>query len=416
MKSFYQKQRYYYLWIITVFLSYGSFATSYTWNGTVGLWSETAKWIPNGIPGASDAAIINGGTCTLDAAVSIQSFTINNGTLDGNFNITLSGSMTCSGGTIGALGDIIVNGSTLLTSTYTSLFSRSIYMNGGGSSSSNGRFYTHANCQLILPVGQTFTMTTSGYTPWNGWPNNATFILDGTLIKNGPGAAHFLYQSFITTGNIIINEGSIDWPSNGTHTGSSINITTGSAYLGLSGGTHTFNGCTFSGVGSVPLYGNVNVSSFTGNTWSSSLHLRMHDGTMNLGQDLTLPTYAHLGGTLNGTGNINVLDSVALSSGTIANTGTWNVAGSLTCTGGTLSGSGTFYVNGTTKLKTNYTSLFSRSLYMNGGGSSVWKILYACELPTYPSCGTDIHYDYKWVYPMEWLGKQCHFHPRGDIN
>lgn len=371
MKSFYQKQRYYYLWIITVFLSYGSFATSYTWNGTVGLWSETAKWIPNGIPGASDAAIINGGTCTLDAAVSIQSFTINNGTLDGNFNITLSGSMTCSGGTIGGLGDIIVNGSTLLTSTYTSLFSRSIYMNGGGSSSSNGRFYTHANCQLILPVGQTFTMTTSGYTPWNGWPNNATFILDGTLIKNGPGAAHFLYQSFITTGNIIINEGSIDWPSNGTHTGSSINITTGSAYLGLSGGTHTFNGCTFSGVGSVPLYGNVNVSSFTGNTWSSSLHLRMHDGTMNLGQDLTLPTYAHLGGTLNGTGNINVLDSVALSSGTIANTGTWNVAGSLTCTGGTLSGSGTFYVNGTTKLKTNYTSLFSRSLYMNGGGSSV---------------------------------------------
>jgi hypothetical protein len=354
-----------------VFTTHPIMATSYTWNASSGFWSTGTNWSPNGIPGPEDNVIISGGICTLDASVTVNSLSISNGTLDGNFDITLADAMNCAGGTISGTGTITVNGQTLLTNTYTSLFSRILYMNGGGNSSSNGRFYTHANCQLFLPAGQTFTMTTTGYTPWNGWPNNATFYVNGTLIKNGPGAAHFLFQSFITTGNIIINEGSIDLPSNGTHTGSSINITNSSAYLGLSGGTHTFTGATFSGVGSVPLYGNVNVSTFTGNAWSSSLHLRMHDGTLNLGQDLTLPTYTHLGGTLNGTGNINVLDSVALSNGTIANTGTWNVAGSLTCTGGTLSGSGAFYVNGLTKLKTNYTSLFSRSLYMNGGGSSV---------------------------------------------
>lgn len=371
MKSFLNLLSILALIVTAVFISHPILATSYTWNASSGFWSTGTNWSPNGIPGPEDNVIISGGICTLDASVAVNSLSISNGTLDGNFDITLADALNCAGGTISGTGTITVYGQTILTNTYTSLFSRILYMNGGGNSSSNGRFYTHANCQLFLPAGQTFTMATTGYTPWNGWPNNATFYVDGTLIKNGPGAAHFLFQSFITTGNIIINEGSIDWPSNGTHTGSSINITNSSAYLGLSGGTHTFTGCTFSGVGSVPLYGNVNVSTFTGNTWNSTLHLRMHDGTMNLGQDLTLPTYAHLGGTLNGTGNINVLDSVALSNGTIANAGTWNVAGSLTCTGGTLSGSGAFYVNGPTKLKTNYTSLFSRSLYMNGGGSSV---------------------------------------------
>lgn len=343
-------------------------ATSYTWNGYNGNWSDPSKWIPNGVPGLTDDVTIPGGTtCTLDGDVIFQSLSISGGTLNGDFDITLTASLTCSGGTIAGIGDLIVNGATSLTTTYTSLFSRAVYINGGGSTTAAGRFYTHANCTLHLPAGQTFTMNTIGYTPWNGWPNNCIFYVDGTLIKNGPEPAHFLYQTFVTNGHIIINQGSIDWANGGTHSGADIAINGSASYLGLGGGTHSFTNCTFSGTGSVPIYGNANVSTFTGNLWSNTLHLRMHDGTMTLGQDLTLPTYRHLGGTLNGSGNLTVIDSVLISNGTIENTGTWNVGTSLTCSGGNLSGSGVMNVTGITRL-INTTYLFYRTINMNGGG------------------------------------------------
>ena len=343
-------------------------ATSYTWNGYNGNWSDPSKWIPNGVPGPTDDVTIPGGTtCTLDGDVIIQSLSISGGTLNGDFDITLTGSLACSGGTIAGIGDLIVNGATSLTTTYTSLFSRAVYINGGGSTTAAGRFYTHANCTLHLPAGQTFTMNTIGYTPWNGWPNNCIFFVDGTLIKNGPEPAHFLYQTFVTNGHIIINQGSIDWANGGTHSGADIAINGSASYLGLGGGTHSFTNCTFSGTGSVPIYGNANVSTFTGNTWSNTLHLRMHAGSLTLGQDLIVPTYRHLGGTLNGTGNFIVLDSVQLTNGNIENNGSWNIGGSLTCEGGNLSGSGVMNVTGITRL-INTTYLFYRTINMNGGG------------------------------------------------
>ena len=350
-----------------VLLHVNAYSTSYTWAYGVGTWSNASLWSPNGIPGPMDNVHIPGGTCTLDGNFTVTNFSIADGTLSGNFDLSVTGSMTCSGGTIEGTGQLIVSGPTNLINTYTRLFSRIVHMNGGGSSSSNGRFYTHANCQLYLPAGQTFTMNTTGYTQWNGWPNNCTFYLDGTLIKNGPEPAHFLYQTFVTTGEIIINQGSIDWANGGTHNGTNITINGTGSYLGLGGGTHTFNNCHFSGTGSVPLYGNVNVTSFTGNTWSNTLHLRMHAGTMTLGQDLTLPTYRHLGGTLNGTCNITVLDSMSISGGTIENNGNWTIGSMLTCSGGNLSGTGTVTIEGQLILK-NYTYLFYRNLVLNGGG------------------------------------------------
>lgn len=352
---------------IFLLLNSYAFSTTYTWNWGTGTWSTAALWSPNGVPGPGDDVILPGGTCTLDADVSVTNFTITDGTLSGNFDLTVNGNLTCSGGTIEGIGNLTISGSTLLTNTYTRIFSRIIYLNGGGSTSTNGRFYTHANCEIHLPAGQTFTMNTTGYTAWNGWPNNCTFYLDGTLIKNGPDPAHFLYQTFVTTGEIIINQGSIDWANGGIHNGTNITINGSNSYLGLGGGTHTFTNCHFSGTGSVPIYGNANVTSFTGNTWSNTLHLRMHDGTMTLGQDLTLPTYRHLGGTLNGSGNLTVLDSVLLSNGTIENAGTWNIGTTLTCAGGNLSGSGTMNVTGVTRLS-NTTYLFYRTINMNGGG------------------------------------------------
>lgn len=352
---------------ISLLLPFSISATSYTWAYGTGSWSNASLWSPNGIPGAMDNVHIPGGTCTLDGNITVTNFSIADGTLSGNYDLMITGSMTCSGGTIEGSGQLIVTGPTHLINTYTRLFSRMVYMNGGGSTSSNGRFYTHANCELHLPAGQTFTMNTTGYTAWNGWPNNATFYLEGVLIKNGPGSAHFLYQNFITTGDIIINEGSVDLASTGTHSGTEITINGVNSYFGIGGGTHTFNNCSFSGNGSVPIYGNANITSFTGNTWSSALHLRMHDGMMTLGQDLTLPTYRHLGGTLNGTGNFTVLDSVQLTNGTIENTGTWNIGTSLTCSGGNLSGTGTVNVAGVTRLL-NTTYLFYRTINLNGGG------------------------------------------------
>jgi hypothetical protein len=69
-------------------LSGSLLATSYTWIASSGFWSIGTNWSPNGIPGPEDNVIISGGVCTLDASVAVNSLSISNGTLEGNFDFT----------------------------------------------------------------------------------------------------------------------------------------------------------------------------------------------------------------------------------------------------------------------------------------------------------------------------------------
>src|SRR6185436_2213544 len=72
-------------------------AQSYTWNNGNADWTSMSNWNPNGIPGPSDDAIINGGTCTVSTAINVQSVAFTNGTLNGGGTLTIASSFNWSG-------------------------------------------------------------------------------------------------------------------------------------------------------------------------------------------------------------------------------------------------------------------------------------------------------------------------------
>ncbi len=345
----------------------------YTWilnPNVTGNWSNSANWLPNGVPGACDDVTING-IINLDISAAVQNLTFTAGSLGGIMDLQVHGNFIWSGGTMTGVANTIVEGTTTLNNT-TNLSARTLIMSGGGATGVNGRVRTYDNCNIVIPAGETFTLNTNGYTQWEGGGASGTITVNGTLVKTGPGNSAFLYQRFNTSGSVRIDQGSIDFNLFGypcTHNGTTFTISRSSAYLGLAGGTQTFSGCHFEGIGTVALYNSINITSFSGNTWDQDVHLWMQAGTFTLGQDIVLPTHTHLGGTLNGVGNITVIDSVFQNNGVISTSGTWNIEGEFTWSGGTLGGSGSFNVAGITRVNGS-PSLSGRTLNMNGGGQT----------------------------------------------
>ncbi|MGH8023214.1 MAG: hypothetical protein ACRED1_06515, partial [Limisphaerales bacterium] len=76
-------------------------SATYTWSsGATGSWSDSADWVPSGVPGAGDAAAIASGTVTVTGPVTVGSMFMSGGTLAGNA-VTVTGPLYWSGGTIG---------------------------------------------------------------------------------------------------------------------------------------------------------------------------------------------------------------------------------------------------------------------------------------------------------------------------
>src|SRR5271157_3385205 len=82
--------------------------TTKTWNNSVADWytSSGGNWTPAGVPGSSDAVVINGGEAQLlsgDAAISVASISITGGTLyiqDPGKTQSVSGNVSLTGGAL----------------------------------------------------------------------------------------------------------------------------------------------------------------------------------------------------------------------------------------------------------------------------------------------------------------------------
>ncbi|HRP42903.1 MAG TPA: hypothetical protein PLM26_12210, partial [Saprospiraceae bacterium] len=77
---------------------------NYTWGGTSDNWSDPAKWIPYGVPGANDNVFLNSGTPMLTSNSQIENLTFNGGTLLGDFDLNITGALNWTGGQIGNSG------------------------------------------------------------------------------------------------------------------------------------------------------------------------------------------------------------------------------------------------------------------------------------------------------------------------
>lgn len=138
MKYSIQLLTYILLLCLSILSAHDASATSYSWNGTTGLWSDATKWIPNGVPGAGDGATINGGTCTLDAAININLLTLTSGSLEGDFNLTVSSNFNWSGGTHHGVGNTEIFGATTISNNPV-LSARTLIVTGGGTTGINSK-------------------------------------------------------------------------------------------------------------------------------------------------------------------------------------------------------------------------------------------------------------------------------------
>jgi len=90
-----------------------------TWDGGIGNWSDAARWdsvdFPNnGNGGLTYDAIVNSGAVTLDADIVIETLSLSGGVIDGDFDLTLTGVSSWTGGQQGGTGTTRVSaGATL---------------------------------------------------------------------------------------------------------------------------------------------------------------------------------------------------------------------------------------------------------------------------------------------------------------
>ena len=239
--------------LLSVVITFKSNAASYTWNGGNGVWDDPGMWLPNGIPAFGDDVTFHSGTCFLLDTMSVMTLTMTGGELYTDSTFTILGSFDWLGGKLVGYGSAIVFGSITISGS-PELWSKTLILNGGGSTAIDGVIKTFQYSNVVIPQGQIFTVNSEHpSSQWNGDTEGGTITVEGTLNKNGAGWSIMGYQRFITSGTINVNGGLLCMGNaefDGTHTGTIINVAA-SATFGACDGIHTFTNCTFNGKGEV---------------------------------------------------------------------------------------------------------------------------------------------------------------------
>ena len=131
--------------------------TTYTWIGSTGDWDVSANWTPTGVPGTLDTAIVNGGTITLNADVTVANLEIA-ANLNGDFDLEVTNLMVWNGQSIRGSGTLTISATatlrlagsnqqtlqrSLVNNGTTIWEAGNFYMDGGNTFTNNGSFVDH---------------------------------------------------------------------------------------------------------------------------------------------------------------------------------------------------------------------------------------------------------------------------------
>jgi hypothetical protein len=320
-----------------------------TWNNSTGNWSDPTRWNSNplyptnGNGGFAYAAIVNGGTATLDQAIVLESLSQGGGLITGSFPLTLTGNSTFNGAWMAGTGTTTISeGGTLSLSNST--LERPLVNYGSATwegsnvfNMHNGTFTNNGNFTAIAGLGQ--TLDSYGYSSGgiNAFNNSATFV------KQGPGTARFRRSSsdvvFNNDGVVSIQAGTVQLESGGSHTGDFQIADGASLHLGYLGSAHALAvGSDVTGAGSLFVGGNstlngvVNIggtltardAAFNGAVTAPSLSVSFGTGTFN--GALNAPGGTITSGTFAGSANWTITSSLAVVSGVIAESGMMTIA------------------------------------------------------------------------------------------
>ncbi|MCZ2341134.1 MAG: choice-of-anchor A family protein, partial [Bacteroidales bacterium] len=353
--------------------------------GSTGFWDVASNWSGGIVPTTADdvtvpagvtvtvrsgsatansisgtgSLVITGGTLTLGAASTVGSFAQSGGTLAGAGDLTVTGTLSWTSGTMSGAGTtIIAAGGTLALSGYDTRFlvGRTLRIAGTGTWTDSGSLYLADAARLDVAAGGTLDLPENASLAfWYGSP--VTFTNAGTVTKTTGTGTFYAGVAFVNNGQVSVGSGTLNLSASGSGTGT-WSVASG-ATLAFAGGAFPLAGSTVTGAGVVAVTGGT-VDVGSGFTTTGSVSLT--NGSLSFSTPASLVSFTQSGGTLAGAGDLTVTGTLSWTSGTMSGAGTTIIAA-----GGTLALSGydtRFLVGRTLRIAGTGTWTDSGSLYL----------------------------------------------------
>jgi hypothetical protein len=226
--------------------------TESTWVGGSGNWTNPNKWSDNdpffnGYPnngngGRTFSAVLNSGTATLDAPITINAMTFGGGILTGTNTLTLGQQSTWTAGKLGGGVTVVANDGMTLSGgalkrlrANLTLFGNSDWSGGGDLELGLVYIGDDENGHSQLTNNGTFTINTDSDMA-GAFASEALVVNNGTMIKQSGAGVTEIDATFMNNGTVAVNAGTLRFYFSGTHSGRF----TGPGVLQFSRG-HAFN-------------------------------------------------------------------------------------------------------------------------------------------------------------------------------
>lgn len=254
---------------------------------------------------SSDSVKVTGAGVAINASTTLA---LAGGTLAGEGNVTVNGTLNWSGGSITGSGALTINSSlnisggsnkTLKGRTLTNAATTTWSGAGNFSVENNGVFLNQAGALLHIQSDAVLKFIA----PLGGTLNNA-----GTLAKSGGAGASAIEINFINTGTVNVNSGKIEQDYSSSHSGAILNIASGSIFE-LKNNLHTMGNITVNGGGALQ-FSDASVSLANGGLTINSPSILAMSGSSNvLGGNTPVTvngTFNWSGGTINGISEFSI--------------------------------------------------------------------------------------------------------------
>ena len=322
--------------VVAVCLAVVGVASGQTWNGLAGTdWFTAANWTPATVPGPGATVTINSGTVNVPSDVSVGTLTLNGGgTIQGSGNLTITGTLNWTSGTMQGAGQLIIaSGATAsLTGFALKNVFRSVVNNGtwnwlgNGSADYSNTVFTNNGVFNADPAA--LVQQSRGQNGSTGSINAFNNTATGVFNKAGSGTTRFTTSNsgvpFNNAGTVNVTAGTLELLTGGSDA---------AGYVVQAGTTLTFGGGRtvsvaplLSGTGTVNLNNGMYVFD-AAQTVENQLNVA---GTLVLNVNQTMSQLTLNGGVIQGSGNLTVTGTLNWPSGTMQGAGQLIIASGAT--------------------------------------------------------------------------------------
>lgn len=316
-----------------------------------------------------EALTLTGGTLTIEsgAASSISNdLTLSGGTLGGTGDLTVTGLLAWTSGTMSGLGTTVANGGLELSGTITKVLQRNLENAGTATWTGTGQIWLDGEFKNL--AGATFDAQNDAIIWYSSTPGR--FSNQGTFRKSAGTQATDARVAFDNDGLVEVQAGTVILGSGGTSSGAFTGP--GTAQFGGQGGGHVL-GPDSSVTAAEVVFGS-GTTDVHGTYDLLGTSTSVVGGMTTIHADATVDNVGALvisGGTVDfSSGDAVEVTSYTHSGGTLTGSDTVLVSGLLTWTGGTMSGSGTTIASGGIDFGGALTRILQRDF--ENSGTTTW--------------------------------------------